>query len=87
MDLPLAVLLSDALVGGEPRQGGLQRGQAVAGGQADEEQLTCLLGHTEVKHRGTLMRDRKQTPSCVEDLCGSLEPTLSLQPLKCSLQW
>lgn len=26
VDLPLAVLLSDALVGGEPRQGGLQRG-------------------------------------------------------------
>lgn len=46
VDLPLAVLLSDALVGGEPRQGGFQRGQAVAGGQADVEQLTRLLRHT-----------------------------------------
>lgn len=45
MDLPLAVLLSDALVGGEPRQGGVQRGEAVAGGQADVEQLTGLLRH------------------------------------------
>lgn len=43
MDLPLAVLLSDALIGGEPRQGAFQHRQAVAGGQADVEQLTCLL--------------------------------------------
>lgn len=61
VDLPLAVLLSNALVGGQPRQGGLQCGQAVAGGQADEEQLTCLLRHTRApKYRGTLMRHRKQ---------------------------
>lgn len=43
VDLPLAVLLSDALIGGEPRQGGLQSGKAVAGGQADVEHLTRLL--------------------------------------------
>ena len=47
VDLPLAVLLSDALVGGEPRHGGVQSGEAVAGGQADVEQLTRLLRHTE----------------------------------------
>lgn len=47
MDLPLAVLLSDALVGGQPRQGGLQGGQAVAGGQAHVEQLTLQLRGTE----------------------------------------
>jgi len=49
VDLPLAVLLSDALVGGEPRQGGLQCGQAVAGGQAHVEQLTRLLRHTQAR--------------------------------------
>ena len=49
MDLPLAVLLSNALVGGEPRKGGLQCGQAVAGGQADEEQLTGLLRHKQAQ--------------------------------------
>lgn len=43
VDLPLAILFSDTLVGGEPRQGALQCGQAVAGGQADIKQLTCLL--------------------------------------------
>ena len=47
VDLPLAVLLSDALVGGEPRQGGLQSGQAVARGLADIKQLTSPLGHRE----------------------------------------
>lgn len=49
VDLPLAVLLADALVGGEPRQGGLQSGQAVAGGQANVKQLTRLLRHTQAQ--------------------------------------
>lgn len=40
VDLPLAVLLSDAFIGGEPRQGGLHGGQAVSGGQANVENLT-----------------------------------------------
>lgn len=47
VDLPLAVLLSDALVGGQPRQGSIQRGEAVAGGQAHIKQLTPLLRHTQ----------------------------------------
>lgn len=55
MDLPLAVLFTDALVGGEPRQGGFQRGQAVAGGQAHVKQLSRLLtGHTGT-HRATVI--------------------------------
>lgn len=49
MDLPLAVLFTDALVGGEPGQGGFQRGQAVAGGQAHVKQLSRLL----TRHTGT----------------------------------
>lgn len=64
VDLPLAVLLSDALVGGEPWQGGLQCGQAVAGGQADVEQLTRLL---RTEHRVTVMRDRKQKLLCANN--------------------
>lgn len=49
VDLPLAVLLSDTLVGGESRQGGLQCGQAVARGLADVKQLTCLLKNRKQK--------------------------------------
>lgn len=37
--LSLVVLLPDTLVGGQPGEGRLQGGQAVAGGQADKEQL------------------------------------------------
>lgn len=43
VDVPLAVLLPHALVGGEAGQRGLQGGQAVAGGQAHQEQLAVLL--------------------------------------------
>lgn len=68
VDLPLAVLLSDALVGGQPRHGGLQRGQAVAGGQADVKQLTRLLRPTQGPNRVTVMRDRKRRLLCPKDL-------------------
>lgn len=55
MDLPLAVLFTDALVGGEPRQGGFQRGQAVAGGQAHVKQLSLLLTRHTGTHRATVI--------------------------------
>lgn len=59
VDLPLAILLSDALVGGEPRLGGLQSGQTVAGGRADVKKLTRLLRRTQAQNRVTVMRVQK----------------------------
>ena len=66
VDLPLAVLLSDALIGREPRQGGLQCWQAVAGGQADVEQLTRLLRHTQAKRQ----RDTYEVQETEAFMCG-----------------